>query len=158
VRSEDFPEFQSLIEGLCAAFDRQCTDAKVKTFHEVLKPFHIADLKRSAASWKANFAKMPSPKELIPKRAEAPPPPKPDDGGPMSPWAVAANKLLFHLAYRDPRRGFKPMGDILPRLLEIKRDYVQMAENAELSGEPMDGQEFQGMCKEGFEKALGIRA
>ena len=158
MRSEDFAEFRSVIEELCAAFDRQCTDAKVKTFYEVLKHAHIGDIKRSAASWKSNFDKMPAPKNLLPQKVAAPPPKTVDDDPQMSPWAVAANKLLFHLAYRDPRRGFKPIGDILPRLLEIKRDYVEMAENAELSGEPMDGQEYQAMCKEGFEKALGIRA
>jgi hypothetical protein len=180
LRSEEFPEFQAVIEGLCAAFDRQCTDAKVKTFWEVLKHSHIADIRRSAASWKANFAKMPSPKDLKPQRVSAPPP-KQDDGPAMSRWAVAANRLLFALAYMDERRGFAPIAtyapmppggyglpliwsqakcrddSLLERVLEIKRDYVQMAENAELSGEPMDGQEFQAMCKEGFERAMGIR-
>lgn len=180
MRSEDFPEFQSVMEGLCAAFDRQCTDAKVKTFYEALKHVHILDLKRSAESWKRNFAKMPTPKDLMPQRSAAPEPQKVDDGPAMSRWAVASSRILFSLAYLDNRRGFRSIGEwekmppggwglplrlpkpidisLLNRCIEIKNDYARMAEQAELSGEPMDGQEFQAMCKEGFEKALGIGA
>lgn len=177
MRSEDFAEFRAVMEELCAAFDRQCTDPKIKTFYEVLKHVHIADLKRSAASWKKNFTKMPTPKDLLPQKIAAPAP-KEDDGPTMSIWAAAANKILFHVAYRDPHRGFRPIAEyeptpasgyglpivwakamcrdasLLKRCLEIKGDYVSMAEQAELDGEPMDGQEFQAMCKEGFEKAL----
>lgn len=179
MRSEDFPEFRTLMEGLCAAFDRQCTDAKVKAFYESLKHVHIADLKRSAASWKANFAKMPTPKDLMPQRSAAAPKPV-DDSPHMSRWSVAANKILFALAYLDKRRGFVPInsytssppegwrmpliwskanvveGFLLKRMLEIKRDYVEMAEDAARIGQPMDDQEFQAMCREGFERALGI--
>jgi hypothetical protein len=157
VRSEDFPEFQTLMEGLCAAFDRQCTDAKVKTFYEALKHVHIADLRRSSASWKANFAKMPTPKDLMPQKSAAPPPKPSDDGPSMSTWAIAANKILFSVAYQG-HRGFRPMAESLKPCLVAKADYVRMAEEAAAHGAPWDEREFNTMCREGFQKILGAAA
>jgi hypothetical protein len=46
------------------------------------------------------------------------------------------------------------MGDKLKPCLVAKADYVAMAENAERGGEPWGEQEFNGMCREGFEKLL----
>lgn len=157
MRSEDFPEFRTLMEELCAAFDRQCTDAKVKTFYEALKHVHIADLRRSAASWKANFAKMPTPKDLKPQRTVVAAPKHEDDGPSMSTWAMAANKILWSVAYQG-NRGFAPMGEKLKPCLAVKADYVQMAEQAEASGEPWQTQEFNAACREAFEKLLGATA
>lgn len=181
MRSDEFESFTEVIADLCAAYDRTPSDARNRSFWDVLKGFHLHDVKRSALKWRNTQRKMPSPADLKPERASAPPPKPQDDDPAMSRWAAAANKLLLHVAYRDPRRGFVPIAkyepapaggyrlplvwtqakcrddSLLKRCLEIKRDYVQMAEQAELSGEPMDGQEFQAMCKEGFEKALGIR-
>jgi len=156
MRSEDFAEFKSTMEELCAAFDRQCTDAKVKTFYEVLKHVHIADLKRSAASWKANFDKMPAPKNLLPQKVAAPPP-KQNDGPAMSTWAMAANKILWAVAYQGAR-GFVPMSDRLKPCLSAKAEYVRMAEDSAAQGDVWDEQEFNVMCREGFEKILKATA
>jgi hypothetical protein len=152
MRSEDFAEFRAVIEDMCASFDRTCTDAKVKAFYEPLKRFHIADLKRQAAVWKANFSKMPTPKELMPQRVVAPPP-VPDEGPPMSSWAIAANQILFSVAYQG-HRGFTPIGDKLPKCLERKAEYVRMAEDAAATGDVWEPQEFNRMCREGFEALL----
>lgn len=179
MRSEEFDEFAKVMDDLCAALDRPITDARKRVFWDVLKPYHLHDIRRSVLKWRNTQRKMPAPVDLKPERATAPPKPV-DDSPSMSRWAVAANRILFHVAFRDPRRGFKPIGvwgrmppegwglplrlpdaiDVsrLNRALEIKRDYVQMAENAELSGEPMDGEEYQAMCKEGFERLLGTIA
>lgn len=152
MRSEDFPEFRTMIEDMCASFDRTCTDAKVKAFYEPLKRFHIADLKRQADVWKANFSKMPTPRELMPQKVAAPAPVQ-DSGPPMSHWAIAANKILFGVAYQG-NRGFRPMGDKLKQCLKVKADYVRMAEDAARAGQSWDEQEFNAMCREGFEKLL----
>lgn len=154
MRSEDFPEFRTLMEELCAAFDRQCTDAKVKTFYEALKHAHIADLRRSAASWKANFAKMPTPKDLKPQRTVVAAPKPQDDGPPLSSWAMAANKILFSVAYQG-NRGFVPMGEEkLKACLAVKADYVQMAENDQARGDTWNTEDFNRACRESFEKLL----
>jgi hypothetical protein len=152
MRSEDFAEFRAVIEDMCASFDRTCTDAKVKAFYEPLKRFHIADLKRQAAVWKANFSKMPTPRELMPQRAAVPVPVQ-DEGPQMSSWAIAANQILFSVAYQG-HRGFKPIGDVLPKVLARKAEYVQMAEEAARGGDVWEPQEFNRMCREGFEALL----
>jgi hypothetical protein len=174
MRSEDFAEFRAVIEDMCASFDRTCTDAKVKAFYEPLKRFHIADLKRQAAVWKANFSKMPTPRELMPQRTAAPPPVQ-DEGSPMSSWAIAANQILFSVAYQG-HRGFQPIakwettpergwglplkkpnlvdGSRLEKCLARKAEYVRMAEDAEAGGDVWEPQEFNRMCREGFEALL----
>lgn len=176
MRSDEFEPFSVVIQDLCAAFDRQCTDAKVRVFWETLKHLHIHDVKRSAESWRRSQRKMPTPRDLIPERPAAPP--KPIEPEPQfSKWAMAANKILLAFAYLDARRGLEPIavwenpkpglplgqprlvdGERLQRCLAANRDYIRMAEEAEAAGEPMDGQEFQAMCREGFEKLLGTVA
>jgi hypothetical protein len=179
MRSDEFEAFAVVIADLCAAYDRPATDERKRAFWETLKHFHLHDLKRSAAKWRDTNRKMPSPVDLKPERATAPPAPV-DTGPPMSRWAVAANRILLAVAYCDERRGFKPIavwepmppngwglplrlpklidGSLLDRVLAIKADYVRMAEQDDAAGEPWDHIEFNRMCREGFEKLLGTQA
>lgn len=73
----------------------------------------------------------------------------------LSRWATTANRILFSLAYLDERRKFKPLGDLLGKLLDVKWEYVNLAENQEAKGEPWTPQEFADLCFDGFEKLLG---
>jgi hypothetical protein len=180
VRNEEFDDFAAVIGDLCAAYDRPATDARNRTFWEVLKGFHLHDIRRSALKWRNTQRKMPSPVDLKPERATAPPEKPRDDGPSMSSWAIAANKILFACAYLDERRGFRPIaawermpingwglplplaklidGTQLDRCLLAKNDYVRMAEEAEGDGAPWEPEEFNRMCREGFEKLLGTVA
>jgi hypothetical protein len=174
---EDYDAFSAVMKDLCTAFDKPVTDDRVRVFWETLKHVHLHDFKRLAETWKNTQRKFPTPRDLKPERQSAPPPKPVDDGGPMSRWAVAANKLLLAVAYQDANgRGFRPIakwqrmpekgwglplprpdlidGSLLDRVVAVKRDYVQMAEQAAREGEPMDGDEFQAMCREGFAKVL----
>lgn len=156
MRAEDYEPFKALIEDLCAAFNRPCTDRLVRVFYETCKGAFLQELQQAGKSWAENMRKFPSPRDLM---ADKPKPVRTtyaEDGLHLSKWAVAANKLLFQMAYQDERRGFKPMGkELLARCLRIKADYVRMAEDADAAGEPMDGMEFSDMCREGFAQALG---
>lgn len=71
----------------------------------------------------------------------------------LSGWAMAANRILFGVAYQGPR-GFRPMGHLLPKCLDVKAEYVLMAELDEGRGEPWDTIEFNRVCREGFQKIL----
>jgi hypothetical protein len=150
---EDYAPFTAVMADLCAAFDRPVTDERVRVFWETLKHVHLHDLKRSAESWKRSQRKFPTPRDLMPDRPAAPPPKPRDDGPPMSPWAIAANKILFAVAYQG-NRGFRPVGDLMPALLKAKADYVRRAEEAEANGDQWDHVEFNRMCREGFETIL----
>lgn len=159
MRSEEFDAFATVIRDLCAAYDRPATDERVRVFWEDLRHLHLLDVKRSAESWRRSSKKMPTPIELKPARPTAPPPKDPIESERWSTWAMAANKILFAIAYQDERRGFKPMGkEALDRCLAAKRDYVEMAEDAERHGQAWDTGEFNRMCREGFEKLLGTTA
>jgi hypothetical protein len=151
---DDYQPFTAVMTDLCAAFDKPVTDDRVRVFWETLKHVHLHDVKRSAESWKRNQRKFPTPRDLMPERVTAPPPKPKGDGEAWSSWAIAANKILFAVAYQG-NRGFAPMGEKLQACLAAKRDYVQMAENAAMGGEPWGEREFNGMCREGFEKLLG---
>jgi len=177
MRSDEFEAFASVIADLCAAYDRPATDERKRAFWETLKHVHLHDLKRSAAKWRDTKSKMPSPVDLKPERASAPPIPVEDIGPPMSCWAVAANRILFAVAYLDERRGFKSIAkwepmppdgwglplrlarpvdtSLLDRVLAAKTDFVRMAEDADAIGQTWDSVEFNRMCREGFEKLLG---
>lgn len=74
----------------------------------------------------------------------------------FSVWAMTANKILFSLAYLDQRRGFRPLGELLPKCLNVKWEFVKMAEKAELDGQPWTPEEFRDLCFDGFEKILGM--
>lgn len=155
MRNEDGDAFAAILETLCTAYNRPRTDDLVRVYWAALKPLHIHDLKRSADSWIRNARKFPTPRDLMPERAAAPPPKPRDDGPPMSSWAIAANKILFAVAYQGDR-GFRPVGDVLPALVAAKNDYVRRAEEATADGEKWDTVEFNRMCREGFEKLLGV--
>jgi len=177
VLREDTEAFRRVIEDLCTAFNRPITDDLVRVYWEALKKLHIADVSRMAAGHRQNGKKFPTPRELVPDRKPSAPVVPRDDGPPMSKWAVAANKALLAVAYQDSSgRGFQPIAvwerppaggwglpfpaprmldsSLLERVLAIRRDYVQMAEEADRDGEPMTGEEFSSMCREGFGKAL----
>lgn len=180
MRSEDAPVFESVMQDLCLAFNRPYTPELTRVFWESLKHLHIADVKRSADAARKSLKKFPTPKDMTPERVTAPPAAQRDTGPAMSRWAIAANKILFACAYLDERRGFvsiakwEPMppggwglplrrpklidGTLLEKCLAVKRDYVEMAEDAEAHGQTWDSQEFNRMCREGFETLLGTAA
>lgn len=176
---DDYAAFTAVMTDLCAAFDKPVTDDRVRVFWETLKHVHLHDVKRSAEAWKRNQRKFPTPRDLMPERATAPPPKSEVDAERWSSWAMAANKILFACAYEDDRRGFRPValwnptpkrgwllplrpskhiglldGSLLEKCLAVKRDYVRMAEEAEAAGEAWNIEEFNRMCREGFEKLL----
>jgi hypothetical protein len=73
----------------------------------------------------------------------------------FSKYAMAANRILFALAYMDERRGFMPMGDLLLwKCVDIKNDYVRMAEEALARGEPWEPEDFNRLCRDGLERLL----
>lgn len=73
----------------------------------------------------------------------------------ISEWGMVANKILFALAYQDDRRGFMPLGSgLLPRCLDVKWEFVKMAEQAERDGRPWTPEEFADLCFDGFEKII----
>lgn len=151
--SQDAEVFETLIQDLCLAFNRPYTTQLSRVFWESLKHLRIDEVKRAADIARKSLKKFPTPKDLIPERRMAPVKPSEPDIA-MSRWAVGANKILFRLAYEDERRGFRPMGDLLPRVLAVKADYVRMAEEAEQDGEPLPDEDFIAMCREGFERLL----
>lgn len=179
MRSEEFEAFSEVIADLCAAYDRPVTDARNRTFWDVLKHFHMHDVKRSALKWRNTQRKMPAPIDLKPERTAAPEKPR-DEGPSMSTWAAAANQILMACAYLDERRGFRPIAKYeplpergcglplqLPKLVDrtlldkclvVKADYVEMAEDAERAGQAWDTTEFNRLCREGFQKLLGAGA
>ena len=156
--SNDADAFNRLMADLCLAFDKPCTADLIRVFAEALKDVSFHDVKRMAETYRRTGKKFPSPAALRPERASAARTTfKPDP--PMSTWAVAANKIMFALAYLDKRRGFVPLGPVLlDSLLAAKREYVRMAEESAERGEKWDTQEFNAMCREGFEKILDTSA
>jgi hypothetical protein len=179
VRSDDFEAFCAVIGDVCAAYDRPVTDARNRTFWDVLKGFHLHDIKRAADKWKHAQRKMPAPVDLKPERSTAPAKSVESADPSMSRWAAAANSILLAVAYFDERRGFHPIGvwermpekgwglplrqprlidvSLIHRVMAVKADYARMAEQAEADGEPWDRVEFNRMCREGFEKLLTPR-
>ena len=155
--SQDAEAFETLIQDLCLAFNRPYTTQLSRVFWESLKHLRIDEVKRAADVARKSLKKFPTPKDLIPERRMAPAAPKQQDA-PMSRWAVAANKILFRLAYEDERRGFLPLGpELLARCLAVKADYVRMAEDAESGGEPWADDDFIAICREGFENLVTPR-
>lgn len=153
----DDEAFARVIEDLCLAYNRPYTPELTRVFWESLKWAHIHDVKRTAQAHRDSSKKFPSPKDLAPERAAAPPPKPEMDHEVWSQWAIAANKILWSVAYQGDR-GFAPMGDRLKPCLVAKADYVEMAEDAAKHGQPWDEQEFNAMCREGFQKLLGSAA
>jgi hypothetical protein len=77
----------------------------------------------------------------------------------LSEWGMQANRILFALAYEDEdRRGFQPLRELLPRLLDRKWEYVNMAEVAEAEGRSWTPEEFRDLCFDGFEAILYPKA
>jgi hypothetical protein len=72
-------------------------------------------------------------------------------------WSMQANRILLALAYFDERRGMLPLGDLLPKLLDRKWEYVKSAELAEREGQPWTSQEFGELCFGGFEELIGTK-
>lgn len=180
MQRSDSEVFRRVMEDLCTAFNRPITDDLVRVFFESLKYVSFHDVRRMAETYRKNGKKFPAPKDLTPERASAPPTAPVDDGPKMSPWAAAANTILLKVAYQDVRRGFRPMAEydaapkegwplplkpvkarsdgLLKRVLEVKADYVRMAEEAEAAGDKWNHVEFNRMCREGFEQLLGTVA
>lgn len=178
LKGTDDAAFGALMQDLCLAFNRPYTTDLSRVFWETLKHVSLMDFRRACDSARVNLKKFPTPRELIPERRAAPP--LPIDVGPyMSRWAIAANRILFAVAYGDLRRGFAPIGKwekmpekgwglplrlakpiditLLDRALEIKADFVSMGEQSEAEGEPMLPNEFDNLCRDGFRKLLGTR-
>lgn len=153
MQSGDFDSFSALIRDMCAAFDRQATDDRVRVFWQALRRYHLHDVKRAVEAWLVSQRRMPSPRDLAPESTTEPQ--KRIDGLPqMSRWAIAANRILFSVAYQGDR-GFIAMGDKLQSCLNAKSDYVRMAEQAEMGGEPWEVEDFNRLCREGFQTVLG---
>ncbi len=150
---EEYDAFSGVMRDLCAAFDKPVTDDRVRVFWETLKHVNLHDFRRSAETWKSTQRKFPTPRDLKPERVSAPPPKPQEDPERWSSWAIAANKILFSVAYQGDR-GFRPMGVVLPALLARKAEYVAMAEDAARGGDVWEPQEFNRMCREGFETLL----
>jgi hypothetical protein len=173
--SQDAQAFETLMQDLCLAFNRPYTPELTRVFWESLKHVHIAEVRRNADAARKTLKKFPTPKDLTPDRVMAPPQ-KPVDTGPqMSSWAIAANQILFSVAYQG-HRGFQPIakwettpergwglplkkpdlvdGSRLEKCLARKAEYVQMAEEAARGGDVWEPQEFNRMCREGFEALL----
>jgi hypothetical protein len=161
--SQDAQAFETLMQDLCLAFNRPYTPELTRVFWESLKHVHIAEVRRNADAARKTLKKFPTPKDLTPDRV-VPPPPKPVDTGPqMSSWAIAANQILFSVAYQG-HRGFKSIakwngrelldGTKLDQCLKRKAEYVLMAEDAAATGDVWEPQEFNRMCREGFEALL----
>lgn len=173
--SNDFEPFRAVMEDLCVAFNRPKSDEVIRVFYESLKWAPFPEVKRAAESWRRNGKKFPSPKDLAPEKRALPPKPKEPEPV-MSKWAVAANRVLLQIAYQDEKRGFRPIAKyepkpergyglpvratqplddaLLRKVLAVKREYVEMAESADLDGAPMGGMEFSDMCREGFARVL----
>ena len=154
--SSDYEEFSKLIQELGLAFNRPVIDDLVRVFWDSLKDSSYPGIKALAEKWKRVGKKFPAPSDLRPERSKAPPPaPTPEPY--MSTWAIAANKILFSVAYQGDR-GMKPMGEILPKCLAVKADIVQRAEQDASAGQPWDTHEFNVMCHQAFERLLADRA
>jgi hypothetical protein len=175
---DDDAAFAAVIQDLCLAFNRPYTPEVTRVFWESLKFASIFDVRRMAVKHRNTAKKFPTPKDLAPERAVAPAKPVVPDPV-MSKWAVAANKILFQLAYLDKRRGFFPISKYPPMpkggyglplhanipkpldskifdMVAMKADYVRMAEEAEANGQSWSHEEFRDLVYDGFEKALGI--
>ena len=152
--SQDAAAFETVMQDLCLAFNRPYTPELSRVFWESLRNVPMHEVKRSAEAARKSLKKFPTPKDLTPERVAAPPPRPVLDTEHWSQWAVAANKILFAVAYQG-HRGFAPMGDKLQACLTAKRDYVSMAEDAAMNGDSWNEREFNAMCREGFEKILG---
>jgi hypothetical protein len=156
LKGQDDAAFGMLIEDLCLAFNRPYTPRLAVVFWDVLKHLRIDEVKRACESARKNLKRFPTPKELLPERRMPSSAQRQPDDRAFSRWAMAANRILFKLAYEDDRRGFLPLGpELLARCLAVKADYVQMAEDAQSGGEPWADDDFIAMCREGFEKLLG---
>jgi hypothetical protein len=153
--SQDAEAFERVMQDLCLAFNRPYTPELSRVFWESLRNVSIFEVKRAADAARKSLKKFPAPKDLIPDRPAAPPPKPVTDDEQWSPWAIAANKILFAVAYEDVNRGFRPMGDALPKCLAAKADYVRMAEDSAVNGDVWNHEEFNRMCREGFQQILG---
>lgn len=177
--SSDYDSFRRVIEELSLAFNRPFTDELVRVFWDALKDAPFPGVKELANKWKVSGKKFPTPSDLRPERVRAPARKELTEEDrevlAMSSWAIAANRILFSVAYQG-NRGFRPIAKyppppesglglplklvkpeddtLLRACLAAKADYVRMAEEAEAGGEPWDRIEFNRMCREGFEKLL----
>jgi hypothetical protein len=161
--SQDAEAFETVMQDLCLAFNRPYSPELSRVFWESLKHVHIAEVRRNADAARKTLKKFPTPKDLTPDRVTAPPPKPVDTGPPMSSWAIAANQILFSVAYQG-HRGFRSIakwkgtelldGTKLDQCLKRKAEYVQMAEDAAATGDVWEPQEFNRMCREGFEALL----
>ena len=70
----------------------------------------------------------------------------------MSKYAVFANRALWHRAYQDPRRGFKPLGDLREKLLAVKAETVNAAET---DGD-WDMEDFRDVIYNAIDRVLGF--
>ena len=162
---QDNTAFDAIMRDLALAFDRPHDVERVRVFWEALKHVSLGEVKARATSYRKNGKKFPAPRDLMPEKVAAP------AGAPtsiedpdivrraeaLSTWSKAANVILFHVAYCDPRRGMAPLGDdVRDECLRLKRDIVGMAEQDERAGEPWSSLDFNAMCIHAFEKALGL--
>ena len=165
LNGQDDAAFDTVMRDLALAFDRPHDVERVRVFWEALKHVHISEVKRLAASYRKNGKRFPTPRDLTPEKTVAPAaaPTSVEDpaivrrANDLSTWSKAANVILFHVAYCDPRRGMIPLGAALvAECLRVKRDIVGMAEQDERAGQPWGTHEFNTTCRQAFEKILGL--
>lgn len=171
----DSDAFARVMQDLCVAFNRPYTTDLSRVYWESMRYMNIAEVRKAAETARRTLRKFPTPKDLIPERRYAAPKPQ-EDEEPISSWAQAANQILMAVAYFDERRGFRAVGEWeampengwglplrLPRnhggetlviALEVKADFVRMAEEDAARGQPWNETEFNRTCREGFEKLL----
>lgn len=164
--TELFDDWDRAFAELCAGYDKPATNERRAAYRKSLSKMHIGAWQqlvdyclseKGPEKFPTTYALWNVSRELRRQRARAPEQAQ-DDDPPMSRWAIAANKILFAVAYGDLRRGFLPMGkELLERALVIKADFVAMGEASERDGEPMSGKEFDNLCRDGFRKLLGTR-
>ena len=176
-------ELDRLLAQLCAGFDRPYTPERREAYRRGLSKMHPAMLERVVdhCLGPSGPDKFPTTRQLWQisrelRRKQRAPGATADDTRGMSRWVVAANLILFRLAYCDARRGFRPIAEfppmptggyglplrlvqptdrsLLDRALAVKAEIVEYAEQAERDGEPWTREEFIDVCRTAFEKLI----
>lgn len=160
----DNTAFDAIMRDLALAFDRPHDVERVRVFWEALKHVALGEVRARAIAWRKSGKRFPTPRDLMPEKVAAPvkhtscePADVVERAEKLSSWAKAANVILFHVAYCDPRRRCVPLGEELRyRCLAAKRDLVGAAEQDARAGQPWDEREFNVTCRQAFEQILGL--
>lgn len=181
--TKDYDELDRLLAQLCAGFDRPYTAERREAYRRGLSKMHPAMLERVVDHCLGGNGpeRFPTTQQLWQisrelRRKQRQHDAVVDETRGMSRWEVAANRILFQLAYCDIRRGFRPIAtfppmppegyglplrlvqptdrSLLDKCLELKREIVGYAEEAERAGDPWTNEEFVDVCQSTFEKLI----